>query len=191
MRKKITKLPTRNPALLPRPVLTFDNPDYSSHLLEAPQQRVGGLQTLRRNLQTLALSAAQAGTLCLANNQIMGEQRLLAIHKAPLRDEAHADSAKWISLDYSEPQHYEVVAEPEILWAEGLVEQHEESISLPFLNFFVRRYRRVRVRFRNGRNEEEEREVEGLGSFAWQQGVEQLAGTILFDWRVNHGNLYF
>lgn len=33
--------------------------------------------------------------------------------------------------------------------------------------------------------------IEGGLAFAFQQSVEQLNGTILFDWRVNHGKVLF
>lgn len=62
---------------------------------------------------------------------------------------------------------------------------------MPFLNFQVKRYEKIAVKFKNEMSVREERVIEGGLAFAFQQSLEQLNGTLVFDWRVNHGKMFF
>lgn len=46
------------------------------------------------------------------------------------------------------------------------------------------------MRFR-GQTGKEQRRLEGPLAWAFQQGLQQLDGTVPFDWRVCHGNIGF
>jgi peptide deformylase len=83
-----------------------------------------------------------------------------------------------------------VFTDPELLEGEGLVERQEESISFPLITFSIKRYDSVAVRFRGQKGKEEKR-LKGPIAWAFQQGLQQLNGTVPLDWRVNHGNFRF
>lgn len=96
---------------------------------------------------------------------------------------------KWVDQKYEKNLEYDIYTDPEILKGEGLVEQKEESISFPLMKFMVKRYQKITVRYRNQLHIKEEKELEGFTAWAFQQGLQQLNGRILFDWRINHGNI--
>jgi hypothetical protein len=79
-------------------IVTFDNKDYCQSLFEPVPRKLCNFESFAKCASVLKTSAAQASTLCLANNQILQSQRMIAIHKHPIADEAYSNSFKWMCL---------------------------------------------------------------------------------------------
>jgi peptide deformylase len=160
MRKKLLQLSSRKTTIQPKPIITFDDRDHGQSLLEPVARKLCNKEASARHAAILRASAAEAGSVCLANSQIEQEQRMIALHRHPLPNSTHPTSPHsmhWLSLQYTNSQDYEVFTDPEILSGQQLIEQQEESISFPLFHFTVKRYNSIAVRFRNQQNVREER----------------------------------
>jgi peptide deformylase len=192
MRKKLVR--TGRAALLqPKPIITFDNPDYNDRLLNPAggRSRNWNRELVNKHAQLLRLSAAQSNTLCLASNQIAEEYTTIVLHKDVHQAQGEQAGALWISNHYSNPDSYLTYSQPRIIKAQQLVTRFEESISFPFLLFQVNRYNHISVEYKNEEGDAVEEELEGGLAWAFQQSWLQLHGYVVFDWRVNEGRMSF
>ncbi|HUY57591.1 MAG TPA: peptide deformylase [Candidatus Micrarchaeaceae archaeon] len=73
------------------------------------------------------------------------------------------------------------ICNPEIISAEGEVDDVEGCLSMPNQSGLVRRYQRITVRYRNVQGKGVQREFEGWLSRIVQHESDHLAGTLCFE----------
>lgn len=74
-----------------------------------------------------------------------------------------------------------VLVNPQIVATEGVEVAEEGCLSFPGIFVKIRRFHRVRVRYRDVRGEDRETEVEGLFARAIQHELDHLDGRLLVD----------
>lgn len=148
-------------------------------VLRRPARAVGLIEPRHRQLTTdMQLTLQQANGVGIAAPQVFVGERLFIIHSRP--NPRYPGAPEFGPL---------VMIDPQLLWQSAEVEYGWEGcLSLPGLRGRVPRAARIRIAYRDLRDEPHEIELEGFPARIFQHEFDHLEG-ILFPDRVDPGEL--